>query len=125
MVLKILHTADWHLGKRFRSFPEADETRLTRARLEVLDLIFGLAAQHSVDAVLCAGDLFDDPFPLEEWWQPVARVVRQARMDHSASVPVAGESRPPPARISLGTRACVPPGLTMVGPCRGQRPLRS
>ena len=32
VALKLLHTADWHLGKRFPGFAEADETRLTRAR---------------------------------------------------------------------------------------------
>lgn len=73
VALKLLHTADWHLGKRFRSFPEADETQLTRARLDVLDKILAAARQRGVDAVLCAGDLFDEPAPSPEWWQPVAR----------------------------------------------------
>lgn len=71
VVLKVLHTADWHLGKRFKCFPAEDEIKLTRARVEVLDSIFGQAARYSVDAVLCAGDLFDDPFPTQEWWEPV------------------------------------------------------
>jgi DNA repair exonuclease SbcCD nuclease subunit len=71
IVLRVLHTADWHLGRRFNSFPEIDATKLTRARLEVLDSIFGLAERESVNAVLCAGDLFDDPFPVQEWWQPL------------------------------------------------------
>ena len=71
VVLRVLHTADWHLGRRFRSFPEEDARKLTRARLEVLDSIFGLAERRSVDAVLCAGDLFDDPFPVREWWEPL------------------------------------------------------
>jgi DNA repair exonuclease SbcCD nuclease subunit len=71
IVLRVLHTADWHLGRRFRSFREEDATKLTRARLEVLDSVFGLAERNSVDAVLCAGDLFDDPFPVKDWWQPL------------------------------------------------------
>jgi DNA repair exonuclease SbcCD nuclease subunit len=71
IVLKVLHTADWHLGKRFGSFPEADAMKLTRARLEVLDSVFGLAERNAVDAVLCAGDLFDDPFPGKDWWLPL------------------------------------------------------
>jgi DNA repair exonuclease SbcCD nuclease subunit len=72
VALKLLHTADWHLGKRFPSFPEADETRLTRARLDVLDKILKVAEQRTVDAVLCAGDLFDEPNPDRDWWEPVA-----------------------------------------------------
>ena len=27
IVLRVLHTADWHLGKRYRSFPEAERIR--------------------------------------------------------------------------------------------------
>lgn len=71
-VLKLLHTADWHLGRRFRSFPEEQERRLTRARLEVLERICGVAERYAVNAVLCAGDLFDEPLPAPEWWREVA-----------------------------------------------------
>jgi DNA repair exonuclease SbcCD nuclease subunit len=71
MAIKILHTADWHLGRRFRSFTEEQEVRLTRARLEAVSRILDLAHSRNVDAVLCAGDLFDSPVPDEEWWQGV------------------------------------------------------
>ncbi|MBL8917283.1 MAG: DNA repair exonuclease [Myxococcaceae bacterium] len=67
IVLKLLHTADWHLGRRFRSFSEEASLKLSRARLEVLDRIFNEAERHAVDAVLCAGDLFDEPNPSSEW----------------------------------------------------------
>src|SRR5688572_14255589 len=63
IVLKLLHTADWHLGRRFKAFTEEQETKLTRARLEVIERIFLLAERSSADAVLCAGDLFDVPCP--------------------------------------------------------------
>lgn len=64
IVLKLLHTADWHLGRTFRSFArEGDAVRLGRARLEVLERVFGEAERNQVHAVLCAGDLFDGPNP--------------------------------------------------------------
>lgn len=66
IVLKLLHTADWHLGRRFRAFSEEGGLRLSRARFEVLDRIFNEAERHQVDAVLCAGNLFDDPQPTRE-----------------------------------------------------------
>lgn len=72
VVLKFLHTADWHLGRRFRSFSEDQEKKLTRARLEVLDRILLMAERYAVDALLCAGDLFDDHNPSREWWEPLA-----------------------------------------------------
>jgi len=69
VALKLLHTADWHLGMRFPSFSEEDQRTLMRARMSVLDRIFGLAQSNRVDAVLCAGDLFDEPTPDDVWWQ--------------------------------------------------------
>jgi DNA repair exonuclease SbcCD nuclease subunit len=75
VIFKFLHTADWHLGKRFERFGQY-ETALTRARLDVLDRVFGIAERYAVDAVLCAGDLFDDPFPKREWWEALAKKLR-------------------------------------------------
>lgn len=69
VALKILHTADWHLGLRFSSFGEEDGRKLTRARREAVDTLLGIAESFSVDAVLCAGDIFDTPAPEEHWWK--------------------------------------------------------
>ena len=71
VAFKLLHTADWHLGRRFPSFAEDQEQRLTRARREVVMRILDLAESHHVDAVLCAGDLFDEQAPKTEWWKAV------------------------------------------------------
>jgi DNA repair exonuclease SbcCD nuclease subunit len=74
VALKILHTADWHLGLAFPSFAEEDETKLTRARIDAVDRLLGLAESFAVNAVLCAGDLFDEPAPAESWWRALLRL---------------------------------------------------
>lgn len=51
--MKILHTADWHLGKRLDSFYRLEEQKL------VLNEICEIADEQAVDAVIVAGDLFD------------------------------------------------------------------
>jgi DNA repair exonuclease SbcCD nuclease subunit len=68
VALKLLHTADWHLGRRFGRYGPEEERRLTRARLEVVGRILDMAESRDVDGVVCAGDLFDTPSPEEEWW---------------------------------------------------------
>jgi len=78
VALKLLHTADWHLGKRFPQFSEHDELELMRARMAVIDDVFGSAWSHQVDAVLAAGDLFDTPDPGDKWWAPLLEKI-QAR----------------------------------------------
>jgi len=51
--MKLLHTADWHLGKRLHGIDRLDEARAVLAQLAEL------AAAERVDAVLVAGDLLD------------------------------------------------------------------
>jgi len=71
-MLKILHTADWHLGHLSGQFEPTDSKKLARDRLTVIDEILGLAEQHDVAAVLCAGDLFNSKDPEEVWWRGLA-----------------------------------------------------
>lgn len=58
--MKILHTADWHLGKRLDRFSRLEEQIL------VLDEIVGIAGEYNVDMILLAGDLFDSFNPSVE-----------------------------------------------------------
>ncbi|WP_134090548.1 exonuclease subunit SbcD [Olivibacter sp. XZL3] len=51
--MKLLHTADWHLGKRLDKYSRLEEQQA------VLDELIALADKHEVDVVLVAGDLFD------------------------------------------------------------------
>jgi DNA repair exonuclease SbcCD nuclease subunit len=78
IMLKLVHTADWHLGRQFRTFPEEQARKLSRARLEVLERILRAADSHAVDAVLCAGDLFDDEYPDKEWWEQAAALLKKS-----------------------------------------------
>ena len=58
--MKILHTSDWHIGKRLGRYDRSDEYR------EVLSQVTVVADEEEVDAVLHSGDLFDRPFPTVE-----------------------------------------------------------
>lgn len=51
--MKLLHTADWHLGKRLGDYLRLEEQKA------VLDEICTVAEEEKVDAVLIAGDLYD------------------------------------------------------------------
>lgn len=77
VALKILHTADWHLGLRFPSFGEEDGTKLTRARIEAVDRLLGIAESYTVNAVLCAGDIFDTPAPEGHWWKGLIQLFQR------------------------------------------------
>ena len=51
--MKLLHTSDWHLGKRLDDFSRLEEQQA------VLQEICEIAEREQADAVLVAGDLFD------------------------------------------------------------------
>jgi DNA repair protein SbcD/Mre11 len=63
--VKLIHTADWHLGKRLAGFPLGAEQR------EALTSLLEVVDQEQADAVVVAGDVFDTPVPplsaLEAW----------------------------------------------------------
>jgi DNA repair exonuclease SbcCD nuclease subunit len=59
MTLRIIHTADWQIGKSFRNFSPALAAELTAARLDVIGAIARIAAEKNAAHVLVAGDVFD------------------------------------------------------------------
>jgi len=59
-MIKLLHTADWQIGKPFGQFTQKDAAAvLADARFLAVETLARLAAQHAVDMVLVAGDVFD------------------------------------------------------------------
>ncbi len=56
---RFLHTADWQIGRQYSQFPADDAGPLAEARLAAVETVARLAAEHKVDAVLVAGDVFD------------------------------------------------------------------
>ena len=58
--MKLLHTSDWHLGKRLENFSRLEEQKL------VLNEICEIAERENVSAILISGDLFDTFNPATE-----------------------------------------------------------
>src|SRR6476659_6057404 len=55
--MRILHTADWHVGRRLGRHDRAAETAAA------LEEVARITTEHEVDLVLVAGDVFDRPIP--------------------------------------------------------------
>lgn len=78
VALKLLHTADWHIGQRFLNFEKQEhQERLSRERLSAVKRVLDLARSEQVHAVLCAGDLFHDPHPEERYWKGLLKHLRE------------------------------------------------
>lgn len=70
-MLKILHTADWHLGKRLQEYSRIAEQKL------VLEEICQVADHEEVDLVLLAGDIFDAFNPSHESVELLYKTLRR------------------------------------------------
>lgn len=71
--MKILHTADWHLGKLLNDQSRDDEHRL------FLDWLLDTAEKEKIDAILVAGDIFDTANPPQTALQRYYDFVSQLR----------------------------------------------
>ncbi|HSF53528.1 MAG TPA: exonuclease subunit SbcD, partial [Algoriphagus sp.] len=79
-MLKILHTADWHLGKRLQEYSRLEEQKL------VLDEICQIADQENVDLVLLAGDIFDSFNPAHEAVELLYKTLRKLSKNGSRPI---------------------------------------
>ena len=70
-MLKILHTADWHLGKRLQEYSRLEEQKL------VLEEICQIADRENVDLVLLAGDIFDTFNPAHDAVELLYKTLRR------------------------------------------------
>lgn len=73
-MIRILHTADWHIGQTLRGFSREHEHRKVFERLEEI------VVERDVDALLIAGDVFDSQSPSGEaqqlFYDTLARLSR-------------------------------------------------
>lgn len=107
--MKILHTADWHLGKRLEQFSRLDEQK------EVLDEICEIAEREAVDAVVVAGDLFDNFSPSSEAMELLYSTLhRLSNFGSRAVIAIAG-NHDSPERIDAPDALARVSGILFVG----------
>ncbi|HEX6222003.1 MAG TPA: exonuclease SbcCD subunit D [Acidimicrobiia bacterium] len=105
--MKVLHTSDWHVGRRIRGRDRSEEHRAVLAEL------VGLAGEQDVDLTLVAGDVFDTAAPT-----PTAEeIVWRALLDLSEISPVlvVAGNHDNPARLDAVAPLLERAGVTVVG----------
>jgi DNA repair protein SbcD/Mre11 len=107
--MKILHTADWHLGKRLDNHPRHAE------QVEVLAEICDIADREAVDVVIIAGDLFDVFSPSNESMDFFYKTCKQLTNNGLRPVIAIAGNHDSPERVETPdplARAC---GIIFVG----------
>ncbi|HEX6352372.1 exonuclease SbcCD subunit D [Actinophytocola sp.] len=82
--MKILHTADWHVGKVLKNQPRIDE------QVTVLGHLVEIANEEDVDLVVVAGDLFETAAPTPAAQGLVMRTLVALRQEGRHVVVLAG-----------------------------------
>lgn len=78
--MKILHTSDWHLGKKLDGYARLPEQDL------VMNEICEIAEAQNIEAVIIAGDIFDTYNPPIEALELFYKTVK--RLSQNANVPI-------------------------------------
>ena len=107
--MKILHTADWHLGKKLDYIARIDEQK------EVLEEICWIADQQEVDMVIVAGDLFDNFNPTVEATELLYKTLKTLTKNGTRPVLAIAGNHDSPDRIDSPdplARAC---GIIFMG----------
>jgi exonuclease SbcD len=71
--MRLLHTSDWHLGQSFHQFDRRAEHQA------FLDWLLGVLEAEAVDALLIAGDVFDNSNPSAQAQAQLYRFLAEAR----------------------------------------------
>ena len=64
-MIRMLHTADWHIDAPLREFTDLQRRELRASLLELPGKIADLCAREGCDLVLLCGDVFDGPYTRE------------------------------------------------------------
>lgn len=106
--MRILHTADWHVGKVLKGRPRLDEHDA------VLRDIVRIAHDEDVDVVLVAGDLFDTSAPTPDAQRLVMRTLLELHHDGRQVIAEAG-NHDNPRQLDVFRPVMGELGITIVG----------
>jgi exonuclease SbcD len=107
--MKILHTADWHIGKKLDQYSRLEEQRL------VLAEICEIAENENVDAVVVAGDLFDNFNPSSEATELLYTTLHRLSANGSRAVIAIAGNHDSPERIQVPDALARVCGIIFVG----------
>lgn len=92
--MKLLHTADWHIGHHLHGHDRANE------HAAFLDWLLGLLRERAIDALLVAGDIFDTANPSANSWQLFYRFLARLRAELPAlNVVIIGGNHDSPSKL--------------------------
>ncbi|MBS3679774.1 exonuclease SbcCD subunit D [Ornithinibacillus massiliensis] len=103
--MKIVHTADWHLGKIVNS------VHMTEEQAYILDQLVDIIRTENPDVLVIAGDLYDRAIPPKEAVDLLNRVLTTLVTDIKIPVLAISGNHDSPERLEFGTELFRSQGL--------------
>lgn len=107
--MKLLHTADWHLGKKLNNFERIDE------QIEVMDEICQIADAENPDAILVAGDLFDNFNPSNQATALLYKTLKRLANNGKRAVVAIAGNHDAPEKINAPDMLAAECGIVFAG----------
>ena len=107
--MKILHTSDWHLGKKLEGFSRLEE------QIEVLEEIYDISENEKVDAIIIAGDLFDSFNPGVEAVELFYHILKKLTKNGTKAVIAIAGNHDSPDRIEAPDPLALECGIIFAG----------
>ncbi len=114
--MKILHTSDWHIGKKLMNRERLDE------QAAVLDEIADVCEREGVELLLVAGDVYDTFLPPAEAEELFFRAIRKLTGKDRAALIISG-NHDDPVRLSACAPLAQEAGIYVVGPRTSPLPV--
>ncbi|MBN2259947.1 MAG: exonuclease SbcCD subunit D [Clostridiales bacterium] len=107
--MKILHTADWHIGKLVHGI------HMTNDQAFILENLIKLIEKEKVDVLLVAGDVYDRSVPPTEAVELLNNVLSEIIMKLKVKVIIIAGNHDSPDRLDFGSKILEDNGLHIIG----------
>lgn len=110
ILMKFIHTSDWHIGRQLHNQSLIDDQR------HVLAQILALAEEHAVDAMIIAGDIYDRSIPPANAVALLDDVVNKLVNEMKIPVIMIAGNHDGHERLGFASRQMSDSGLHIIGP---------
>ncbi|VEE60523.1 Nuclease sbcCD subunit D [Shewanella putrefaciens] len=117
--MRFIHTSDWHIGRQLHN------QSLLEDQAYVLDQIVTLAEQHTVDAVIIAGDIYDRSIPPASAVALLDEVLNRLITELGLQVLMIAGNHDGHERLGFAAKQMAASGLHIIGPLQADlTPIR-
>ncbi|MDR2940138.1 MAG: exonuclease subunit SbcD [Clostridiales bacterium] len=117
LIMNILHTSDWHLGKYLEGYPRIAEQEL------FIDELCGICEEKEIELVIIAGDIYDSANPPAAAETLFYKAIMRLADDGRRKIIVAAGNHDSPARLLAISPLVFRQGIIILGTAKTVIPV--